>query len=562
MLKKIKKQKRVTLIHLLIKYISMALVVSLLFGIGYNKYINLVIAAQVESTVARNSVRAISEINNLHDSSNIIHDINGYLSIYSHYYVRLEDIFGYEDIYNFSQGCGAVAVLIDENNNFVASNKLNLCIWLKLYGDENAARYQCRNTSDSIPEIKQLYKNYLELYDIADNTDRLEIDLDSIYVNKNDRSFIPNKGSLKLYKVRYSEKGEVLQVYSNEPAKELDINIQINDNNYELIDLSDDGINVFGCMFYGTPDEKFEEMSSDLFFRDKNSYSSEGMYYGYDPTAYRSTPLYIDGSEYLLSVKFRVNSEAPEVQAFYWKRVLGFTALMLTAAVFFCIVKNIKNKAQYEFEDRQKALTNNLAHDIKTPLTAISGYAENLQKAIEAQDTEKASGYISAILENVDYTDSIVNRTLELNHISEIQKINKTDINMRELSEKIINKYKLMAEEKSITVNISGEMSLQADEASIGSAVENLLTNALKYTIPSGSIDILLDKISFTVINDIFQKIDTKDLTMPFVKRDAARSRKMGSGLGLSIVKNAAELNGLRLSVSSTENKFTAVISK
>ncbi|MCH5193147.1 MAG: hypothetical protein J1F11_04230, partial [Oscillospiraceae bacterium] len=210
----------------------------------------------------------------------------------------------------------------------------------------------------------------------------------------------------------------------------------------------------------------------------------------------------------------------------------------------------------------QKALTNNLAHDIKTPLTAISGYAENLQKALDSQDTEKASGYISAILENVDYTDSIVNRTLELNQISDIKKINRTDINMRRLAENLINKYKLMAEEKNITVNISGEMSLQADETSISSAVENLLTNALKYTIPSGGIDIILDKRSFTIVNDIFQSVDTKDLTMPFVKGDAARSKKPGSGLGLSIVKSAAELNGLRLSISSTENKFTAVLSK
>lgn len=561
---KSRKPKRVTLVRLLIKYISIALIISLLFAAGYKRYIERNAAEQAIKSVSRNSVDAVREINNLQDSSSIINDIDSYLSMYSLFYVELEDIFGYESIDYTMQGCGAISALIDENGDFAASNKRTLCMFLNFDDEEKSQRYQCRNTPDSIPEVKQLYKDYLEIYNTADkNTDIVEIYMDSIYVNRNDHTFIPNKGSLKLFKDCISKNGVLLQEYYPEPAKVLDINIQINDNNYELIDLSDEGIKKMS-FFGGTPDEKFEEMLPSPFFvgRSSLSQSAGGIFYGPKPTAYRATPLYIDGKEYTLAVKFTVNTEAPEALAFYLKRVLGFTAVMLTAAVLICIVKNFRNKMQYEFEDHQKALTNNLAHDIKTPLTAISGYAENLQKALESQDTEKASGYISAILENVDYTDSIVCRTLELNQLSETQKIKKTDINMRGLAEKIINKYKLMAEEKNITVNISGEMSLQADEASICSAVENLLTNALKYTIPSGGIDIILDKRSFTVTNDIFQKVDTKNLTMPFVKGDPARSKKLGSGLGLSIVKSAAELNGLRLSVSSTDNKFTAVLLK
>lgn len=568
MFKKIRsgKQKRVTLVRLLIKYIGIALIASLLFAAGYKRYIERNVAEQAIASVAQESVNAIREINDLQDSSNIINDIDSYLSMRSFFSVELEDIFGYEYIYDRSQGCGGIAVLIDEKGNFAASNKLTLCTFLKFGDEKSSQRYQCRNTSDSIPEVKQLYKDYLEIYNAADkNTEVAVINLDSIYVNRNNHTFIPGKGSLKLHKYHYSEnENTTYEYYDPEPIKELDINIQVNDDNYELIDLSDDMIDNILTMFYGTPDERFKEMLSHPFVVDKSSLSQSagGIFYGSKPTAYRATPLYIDGKKYTLAVKFTVDTETPVALAFYLKRVFGFTVVMLTAAVLFCIVKNFRNKVQYEFEDHQKALTNNLAHDIKTPLTAISGYAENLQKAIEAQDTEKASGYISSILENVDYTDSIVCRTLELNLLSDMKKINKTDIDMRQLSEKLVNKYKLMADEKNITVNISGEMSLPADEASICSAVENLLTNALKYTIPSGGIDILLDKRSFTVTNDIFQKIDTKNLTMPFVKGDTARSKKLGSGLGLSIVKNAAELNGLRLSISSTENKFTAVLSK
>ena len=169
---------------------------------------------------------------------------------------------------------------------------------------------------------------------------------------------------------------------------------------------------------------------------------------------------------------------------------------------------------------------------------------------------------IASILENVDYTDSIVNRTLELNKIDDIREINKSEINMREITENILGKYRLMLEEKNISAEISGKMTLNADRATIYSAVENLITNAVKYTIPTGKIEIIMDKMSFKIINDIFENIDTKDLTEPFVTGDNARSKKTGSGLGLSIVKNAAELNGLKLSLSSAENKFTAALLK
>ena len=187
---------------------------------------------------------------------------------------------------------------------------------------------------------------------------------------------------------------------------------------------------------------------------------------------------------------------------------------------------------------------------------------ENLQKAIENNDKEKAAGYISSIIENVEYTDLIVNRTLEFNQIDDIRQIDKTEINMREITENILEKYKLMLEEKNISAEILGEMSLNADRSTICSAIENLITNAVKYTIPTGKIEIILDKRSFKITNDILEKINTKDLTMPFVMGDQARSKKLGSGLGLSIVKSAAELNGLKLEISSSEDKFTAIISK
>ncbi len=571
MLKKIKKKKRISLIELFAKYVGAALIISLLFGIGYNRYIHREIAEQMKISTMDNSLQLlniIKKINDDNDSENIIRDIDSSMSVNDHNYIELNNPFGTTFAYSFSGGCGSAAALIDENNNIAASNKMKLCTILS-FGDNDGAWYQCPCTEESIPEIKQLYENYMELYSSSEISDNIQTDIKSIYVNKKDHTFIPCKGSVKLFKAVDPRSGDVLYQYNNVPDKEFDINIQIDNENYEFYESDDNydlgadyDIKMFFCRFYGTPENIFDEMSSDMSFRDNYNYGGLSIRYGDIITIERDTPVTINGKDYLLSIKFAINTKCSEIRVFYWLRVIIFSAVLITAAIVFCIVKNAKNKAAYAFEDHRKALTNNLAHDIKTPLTAISGYAENLQKAIENNDTGKAVGYISSILKNVEYTDSIVNRTLELNKIDDIREINKSEINMREITENILEKYKLMLEEKNISTEISGEMSLNADRATIYSALENLITNAVKYTIPMGRIEIIMDKMSFKIINDIFENIDTKDLTEPFVTGDNARSKKTGSGLGLSIAKNAAELNGLNLSLSSAENKFTAELLK
>ena len=571
MLKKIKKKKRVNLIELFVKYVGAALVISLLFGIGYNKYIQREIAEQMKISVMDNSLNLlniIKKVNDNNDGENIIRDIDSYISANDRNYIELKDPFGGALIYSFSDGCGSALVLIDENNNISASNKMKLCAILS-FGDNDGMWYQCPCTEESIPEIKQLYENYMEFCNSSEFSDNIQIDIESMYVNKKDHTFIPCKGSVKLFNAVDPKFGDVLYQYNDVPDKEFEINIQINDENYGFYEFDDNydleanyDAKMFLCRFCGTPENIFDEMSSDMFYQDKFNYDSLGIRYGDIITAEQNKPVTINEKEYFLCTKFAVNTKCSEIRTFYWLRVIIFSAVLVIIAIIFCIVKNTKNKAAYAFEDQRRSLTNNLAHDIKTPLTAISGYAENLQKAIENNDKEKAAGYISSIIENVEYTDLIVNRTLEFNQIDDIRQIDKTEINMREITENILEKYKLMLEEKNISAEILGEMSLNADRSTICSAIENLITNAVKYTIPTGKIEIILDKRSFKITNDILEKINTKDLTMPFVMGDQARSKKLGSGLGLSIVKSAAELNGLKFEIFSSEDKFTAIISK
>lgn len=556
-----KNKKRVKLIHLLIQNICIVIALTLLFGAGYREYIRKDMIDQIKNANSEYSLNIIkrANISELRYADPFC-QIDTRMTLDGYFDIILEDIFGFENIIPYFQNPAAI---IDENNNIVASNRMKLAIFLKFGDDdENKGFYQCDNEKINIPEVQQLYDEYYSLLNSCDETDEIEIEVRSAYVDRENFMFIPHKGDIKIYINRYTKKGEVL-FETLVPDKVIDIDIDYNDENYELIDLTDESIHSFLNNFFGIPKEKFDELTSSFSFMNSNSYTRNSIEYDDETiTVASNNPIYIGNKEYFLCTKYIVNTNTPEIQRFYWIRVSIFFIALLIIAVAVSLIKNAENKAAYAFEDYQKALTNNLAHDIKTPLTAISGYAENMLNTVKSGDTQKSIGYISAILENVSYTDNIVNRTLELNHIREIREIKKTPVNLRELAEKIIEKYDLMLKEKNITVNFSGEMEISADEVTISSAVENLISNAVKYTIENGKIEISLDKKSFTISNDIAEKVNTNDLTMPFVVGDKARGKHLGSGLGLSIVQNAAYLNDMKLNLSSSNNKFSAKLSK
>ena len=231
-----------------------------------------------------------------------------------------------------------------------------------------------------------------------------------------------------------------------------------------------------------------------------------------------------------------------------------------TIALVLSIIRNEKNKTQYAFEDYQRALTNNLAHDLKTPLAVIGGYAENLMEMRKNSGDEKELKYLDSIMQNVSYTDDIIAKTLKLSETEQIKKLNKTKVDIKALAEKSAEKYRTALEERNIDLKIEGKCEVNANEDTLMSAVENLVSNAVKYTRDGGSIKVTADKKRLAVVNDVSENISTKDLLMPFVKGDKARSDKTSSGLGLAIASAAAAQNGFTLKIDCKDKKFTATI--
>ncbi len=240
--------------------------------------------------------------------------------------------------------------------------------------------------------------------------------------------------------------------------------------------------------------------------------------------------------------------------------LIDYFLLLTIISLIYSAVKGFLNKASYAMEDYQRTLTNNLAHDLKTPLAAIGGYAENLIDQRKDIADEKEMRYLGSIMENVAYTDSMIKKTLKLAEIEKMQKPVISKVSLRILTENAFEKYRLQLEEHKITLSIEGNYGINAEEATLTDAIENLVSNAVKYTPKCGSISVIMKNSEYRITNDVTRKVDIKGLKNPFVKGDTSRHDKNSSGLGLSIADTALRRNGYKLKLSCDDSCFSAWI--
>ncbi|MGN1102381.1 MAG: sensor histidine kinase, partial [Huintestinicola sp.] len=269
--------------------------------------------------------------------------------------------------------------------------------------------------------------------------------------------------------------------------------------------------------------------------------------------------LIIDGEKYTIAEAIWID------QSRIIKRVVVTTIIVtvvtsLIAGFLLASKKYAELSAHYVIEDYRKDMTNKLAHDLKSPLMVISGYAENLENNVH---TDKREHYASAILENVKYMDSIIGNVLELSRLDECElKIEKTDFDAADIVKEISESYAVQLENNGVEMTIEGSAEFHTDKGLIRCILDNLISNAVKYTDKNGKILVKCEKGKVKIINDCADadKLDIKALKKPFVKGDNSRSGRKGSGLGLSIAASAAERLGLKLSVSTENGKFIADI--
>lgn len=208
-------------------------------------------------------------------------------------------------------------------------------------------------------------------------------------------------------------------------------------------------------------------------------------------------------------------------------------------------------KKEIKLQKQQRDFSNALAHDLKTPLMAISGYAENLAENI---CPEKSGHYIEEIKSNVAYMDRLVGQILDLAKTEQGAVDLKIEtLELSSMIEKVLAQYEILVEEKKLAVTIEGDAKIQADGVKMERVLENLLRNAITYSPEGNKVSVKMDKEHLEIRNtgvEISEE-DLQDIWKPFVTGEKSRKRESGHGLGLSIVANILDLHGFRYEIKS-----------
>ncbi|GGD50488.1 two-component system histidine kinase PnpS [Paenibacillus nasutitermitis] len=214
----------------------------------------------------------------------------------------------------------------------------------------------------------------------------------------------------------------------------------------------------------------------------------------------------------------------------------------------------------------------NVSHELKTPITAVKGFAETLLGG-EVDDPETARSFLQIIFDESDRLNRLIGDILELSKI-ESRRI-PLQFSPVELTSFIGKSIKLMSAEaarKDIEVTLKAEPGIyvEADEDRLRQIIMNLLANGISYTPDGGHVTIVVKPVAGTQyvsegedydqihisISDTGIGIPKKDLPRifeRFYRVDKARSRGSGgTGLGLSIVKHLIELHKGSITVEST----------
>lgn len=228
-------------------------------------------------------------------------------------------------------------------------------------------------------------------------------------------------------------------------------------------------------------------------------------------------------------------------------------------------LKDSINKLQTDVE-RRKRLIRDISHEIKTPITTIRGYTENVQ--LICDDNEKIGKYCSIMIDECDVIDNLVKEMLEMSRIeSDDYECEFSDSSAEEMAQVFIHRIKAEYPFDDISVNFE-PCPLTINRTLVERGVMNYVKNAIKYRTPDTPITVMGKRRDnwyvFCVINkgNPISDSEKKLLWDAFYKNDKSRTRDGGHGVGLAIVKRIAEIHGGKVGVESQngENSFMLIV--
>lgn len=230
-------------------------------------------------------------------------------------------------------------------------------------------------------------------------------------------------------------------------------------------------------------------------------------------------------------------------------RIIGVMCILLDVTV-----KKENEKIRREF-------TANVSHELKTPLTSISGYAELIESGIARQEDTK--DFAQKIHNEATRLILLINDIIKLSELEDPRiELQLEQVDLLEIAKEVQNSILVPAQKKKVNINVLGESSeVLANRSMMEELIYNLCDNAIRYNKTNGSVTVTVKTENRSVILSVedtgigIPEEHQERIFERFYRVDKSRIKATGgTGLGLSIVKHIVQQHNAKITLNSTVN--------
>ncbi|MBR5021553.1 MAG: PAS domain S-box protein [Oscillospiraceae bacterium] len=216
-------------------------------------------------------------------------------------------------------------------------------------------------------------------------------------------------------------------------------------------------------------------------------------------------------------------------------------------------------------ETQRREFTANVSHELKTPLHAISGYAELMKSGMVR--SEDVTGFAGNIYTEAQRLIRLVEDILKLSRLDEGADGKRENLDLYDLVRQTLDEMKHYTSRNNVTLTVTGESApMVGVPGQIRMMVGNLFTNACKYNNPGGRVDVNVSRAFRSVVLTVsdtgigIAEEHQERIFERFYRVDKSHSKAVGgTGLGLSIVKHAAMIHNAKIELESQPGEGTTI---
>jgi len=226
------------------------------------------------------------------------------------------------------------------------------------------------------------------------------------------------------------------------------------------------------------------------------------------------------------------------------------------------------SRAKIAFEQaaqRREEMVQDVAHDLRTPLTSIKGASQNLLDDMAGPLSEPAREYVEIVRDQAEHLIGIVNWLVDAIRVSvDPVELKTVPVDIDQLAKRVVRGLRPIADEQGIALTVEAEPSgALVDPSKLLLVLENLVGNALKFTESGGKVSVSVRPVEETVeicVTDTGVGLSPDELGHVFDRYYRSSHPRGGTGLGLAISRELVRLHGGDIDVTSEKGQGSTFV--